>query len=72
MWIKFIKPYTWKPKASVTMAFDTDNTYNAPRELAEAAIADKAAVEMRKATRTSEPVQVTKSENIWKDTDIDG
>lgn len=62
MWIKFTKPYTWKPKQSVTLAFAIGNTYNAPRELAEAAIKDKAAVEMRKATRTSEPEPVVSDE----------
>lgn len=59
MWIRFNAPYSYKPKAAVTMVFKSGDTYNAPRELAERAIADKAAVEMRKATRSSEPTPVT-------------
>lgn len=62
MWIKFTKPYTWKPKPSLTQVFSVGNIFNAPRELAEAAIKDKAAVEMRKATRTSEPEPVVSDE----------
>jgi hypothetical protein len=58
MWIRFTAPFTWKPKRSVTMAWREGDTFNATKECAETAIKAGAAVEMRKATRTADPVDV--------------
>lgn len=59
MWIRFVAPFDYKPKRSVTQAFKPGDTFNATRECAEAAIAAKAAVELRKVSKDSEPEPVT-------------
>lgn len=58
MWIKFTAPFEWKPKQSVTMVFKEGDTFNATRECADAAFAAKAAVELKKTNKDSEPTVV--------------
>lgn len=58
MWIRFVAPFEWKPKRSVTLAYKTGDTANVVRDCAEAAIKAGAAVELRKTSKTADPVEV--------------
>jgi hypothetical protein len=58
MWIRFTAPFDYKPKRSLTLSYKEGDTVNAPRECADAAIAAKAAVPMRKESKDAEPTEV--------------
>lgn len=58
MWVRFTASFDYKPKRSVTLAYRAGDTVNVVRECAEAAIKAGAAVEMRKASKTADPVEV--------------
>jgi hypothetical protein len=58
MWVRFVAPFEWKPKRSVTMVWKAGDTFNATKECAEAAIKAGAAVELRKTSKTADPVEV--------------
>lgn len=57
MWVKFTAPFDWKPKRSVTLSYDAGQVVNVVKECGEAAIAAKAAVEMKKTNKDSEPTE---------------
>jgi len=57
MWVRFTSDFDYKPKRSVTLSYKAGNTVNVVRECAEAAIKAKAAVEMKKTSRDTEPTE---------------
>lgn len=59
MWVRFTSDFDYKPKRSVTLSYKAGNTANVVRDCAEAAFKAKAAVEMKKTTKDSEPTEAT-------------
>jgi hypothetical protein len=62
MWVRFVAPFDWKPKPSVTLAYRTGDVVNVVHDCAEAAFAVRAAVKYRKVNKDSEPVEVKDAE----------
>lgn len=58
MWVRFTSDFDFKPKRNVTMSYKIGNTVNVVKDCAEAAIKAGAAVEMKKTSKTADPVDV--------------
>jgi hypothetical protein len=58
MWVKFTAPFEYKPKSSMTLVYKAGDVANVVKECGEAAIAAKAATEMKKTNKDSEPTAV--------------
>jgi hypothetical protein len=62
MWVRFIAPFDYKPKRSVTLAYKTGDIVNVTRACGEAAIEVRAAVRYQKTNRNTEPAPVVTEE----------